>query len=143
VTAIAIPESLMAMPMSQYCSSAHSEYEPDQANLYQADFATSLRLLLAGYLDEGLNIGQCSDLVGMSTRSLQRRLADNGTSFHQLLDQTRFDVAKQLLQDESINVTEISFELGYANPANFTRAFQRWAGLSPRQHRSLNCQPHS
>lgn len=141
MTAIAIPEAMMAMPMCQYRSSAHSKYEAGISSLDQTDFATSLRLLLTGYLDECLTIGVCADLIGMSNRTLQRRLAENGTSFNQLLDQTRFDLAKQLLQDESIKVTEICYELGYANPANFTRAFQRWAGVSPRQHRYLHCQP--
>jgi len=141
MTAIAIPEALLAMPMSQYRSSTYSEYEAGKNSLDQPDFATSLKLLLTGYLGESLTIGTCADLTGMSNRTLQRRLAEHGTSFNQLLDQTRFDRAKQLLNDRSINVTEIGYELGYANPANFTRAFQRWAGVSPRQHRYLSCQP--
>jgi AraC-like DNA-binding protein len=43
---------------------------------------------------------------------------------------------------KSISLSDIGYELGYANPANFTRAFRRWAGVSPRQHRQLLCQPH-
>ena len=139
VTAIAIPEALMALPMGQYCSSVATDNEPQCQTVDQPDFATSLRLLLAGYLDEGLTIGNCADLIGMSGRTLQRRLAENGTSFNQVLDQTRFDIARRLLQNKSIKTTEICYELGYANPANFTRAFRRWTGLSPRQHRQLSC----
>jgi len=139
MTAISIPEALMALPMGQYRLSAATENEPQCESLDQPDFATTLRLLMAGYLDEGLTIDSCADLIGMSGRTLQRRLAENGTSFNQILDQTRFDIARRLLQNKSITTTEVCYELGYANPANFTRAFRRWTGLSPRQHRQLSC----
>jgi AraC-like DNA-binding protein len=142
MTAIAIPEALMAAPMSRYRSFPAADAGIQQNNLAQTDFATSLRLLLTGYLDEGLTMTDCADLVGMSDRTLQRRLAQHETTFNELLDQTRFDSAKQLLQDKSISLSDIGYELGYANPANFTRAFRRWAGVSPRQHRQLLCQPH-
>jgi len=127
----------MTAPMSRYCSFPAADAGIQQNTLVQADFATSLRLLLSGYLDEGLTVTDCADLVGMSERTLQRRLADDGTSFNVLLDQVRFDTAKQLLQNHSISVTDISGELGYKDPANFTRAFRRWAGVSPRKHRQL------
>lgn len=132
----------MAAPMSRYRSFPAADVGIQQNNLAQTDFATSLRLLLTGYLDEGLTMTDCADLVGMSDRTLQRRLAQHETTFNELLDQARFDSAKQLLQDKSISLSDIGYELGYANPANFTRAFRRWAGVSPRQHRQLLCQPH-
>jgi AraC-like DNA-binding protein len=141
MTAIAIPEPLMALPMSQYCSFSATETRIQNRNIPDADFATSLRLLMAGHLDEGLTIGECADLIGMSERTLQRRLAAHETSYNDLQDQTRFDVAKQLLSNHSTGISDICYELGYANPANFTRAFKRWAGVTPRQHRQLFSQP--
>jgi AraC-like DNA-binding protein len=137
MTAIAIPRALMATPMSDYQQFPNAAGVIECAGRAQVDFATSLRLFLTGYLDEGLTIGDCADLVGMSDRTLQRRLAEHETSFNEILDQTRFDIAKRLLQDSSIGLSDIAYELGYANPANFTRAFRRWAGVSPRQHRQL------
>jgi len=142
MTAIAIPEAMMAAPMSRYCSFPVADSEVERSTQDQTDFATSLRLLLTGYLDESLTVSDSADLVGMSDRTLQRRLAEDGTSFNELLDQVRFDVAKHLLQDNSITVTDISGELGYKDPANFTRAFRRWAGVSPRQHRQLLSRPN-
>lgn len=142
MTALAIPESLMALPMSQYCAFSAAEPQNQNGNNHETDFATSLRLLLAGYLDEGLTVGECADLIGISERTLQRRLATHETSFNELQDQTRFDTAKQLLCDNAMGISEISYDLGYANPANFTRAFRRWAGVTPRQHRKLLNQPH-
>jgi AraC-like DNA-binding protein len=141
MTAIAIPESLMALPMSQYCSFSTAETRGQNPNIPDPDFATSLRLLMAGHLDEGLSIGECADLIDMSERTLQRRLAAHETSYNELQDQTRFDVAKQLLSDHSTCISDVCYELGYANPANFTRAFKRWAGVTPRQHRQLLSQP--
>jgi AraC-like DNA-binding protein len=140
--AIAIPEALMAAPMRNYapCTTETAVIQPGK--LAEADFSTSLRLLLAGYLDESLTVRDCADLVGMSNRTLQRRLAAHGVSFNELIDQIRFDMAKQLLEDKVISVTDISGELGYTDPASFTRAFRRWAGVSPRQHRKLLSQPH-
>ena len=142
MTAIAIPEALLATPMSRYRSFPDADAGIQRNTLAQADFATSLRLLLTGYLDEGLSIADCAELVNMSERTLQRRLAQHDTTFNELHDLTRFDRAKQLLQDSSMSLSEISYELGYANPANFTRAFHRWAGVSPRLYRQTTCQPH-
>ena len=132
----------MAMPMSRYRSVQATETGNQWNNTVETDFPTTLRLLVAGYLDEGLTIADCADLVGISGRTLQRRLAQHGTTYNELLNQARFDAAKQLLQDKSISVSNIGFELGYTNSANFTRAFRRWTGLSPRQYRQLASQPH-
>jgi AraC-like DNA-binding protein len=139
MTAIAIPRALMVTPMSDYQAFPVARDIIACSERTPIDFATSLRLLLSGYMDQRLTIGDCADLVGMSDRTLQRRLAEHQTSFNEILDQTRFDMARQLLLDNSMSFSAIAYELGYANPANFTRAFRRWAGISPRQHRqSLN-----
>ena len=135
MTALAIPNILMALPMSGYRSAAWGGVTPDEGVLAELDFATSLRLLLAGHIDESLTIDDCADMVSMSSRTLQRRLADHDTSFNKLLDQTRFDMAQQLLQNQTISVTDIAGELGYQDSANFSRAYRRWAGVSPRKYR--------
>ena len=71
----------------------------------------------------------------MSTRSLQRHLAAAGLSFAGLVDDVRFQLACGLLRDPHSKVVEVSAELGYTDSANFTRAFRRWAGVSPRSFR--------
>lgn len=142
MTAIAIPEALLAAPMSNYRPSVVTETDFGRSNLVEADFATSLRLLLTGHLDECITIDDCADMVGMSSRTLQRRLAEHDTSFNEILDQTRFDLATQLLLNQSIRITDIAGELGYQDSANFSRAFRRWAGVSPRKHRRLLAHAH-
>lgn len=135
VTGFAIPAKLLSTPMQSTQSNSNTgQHECGET----VDFPTTLKLLLEGYLDESLTIHQCADLVGTSSRTLQRRLAEHSTSFNEVLDQIRFDVAKQLLLDETIPISDVCYEVGYNDPGNFTRAFRRWAGVSPREHRQLH-----
>lgn len=139
-TAFAIPVALLSRPMSEYRPSRSAEPN-DQKKVSlpgNIDFPTQLRWLLQGYLGDNMNLRNLADLLYVSERSLQRRLTDSGTSFRQLQEETRFDLAKKLLHTTDSSVTEIGFELGYTMPANFSRAFQRWAGVSPRQYRQIN-----
>ena len=128
------------IPMSEYQSSGNTgaNSQEELAVAANIDLPTQLRWLLRGYLGEELNLRNLAELLYVSERSLQRRLTESGTSFRQLQEETRFDLARQLLHETQDSVTEIGFELGYSNPADFTRAFHRWAGVSPRQYRQLN-----
>ncbi|GJJ02030.1 transcriptional regulator [Duganella rhizosphaerae] len=77
----------------------------------------------------------------ISERTLQRRLQDEGTSFQQLLDDTRRDMARQYLAQEQIVLGQIAFMLGFADQSTFCRACQRWFTASPGQYRrQLTCQ---
>jgi AraC-like DNA-binding protein len=69
--------------------------------------------------------------LDMSRRSLQRQLATQGTSFGALLDRASFARARDLLR-LGAGATEVAYELGYSDPAHFSRAFRRWAGEPPR-----------
>jgi len=71
----------------------------------------------------------------MSNRTLQRRLAAGGQSFHSLTDSVRLDMAKRLLEESSSTVSDISRRLGYTTPRSFLRAFQRWTHTTLRRWR--------
>ena len=75
---------------------------------------------------------ECSD---MSPRSIQRRLQEEGTSFFELLDQWSFGKALELIGRPNVTISEVSDHLGYSDPANFSRSFQRWAGQSASEYR--------
>jgi AraC-like DNA-binding protein len=66
---------------------------------------------------------------------LRRRLARDGLTYTELVEQARFQAATRLLEDTEAKITDIAFELGYGDPSNFTHAFHRWAGVSPRNYR--------
>lgn len=72
----------------------------------------------------------------LSQRTLQRRLQEEGTSFQQLLDDTRRELALQYLLQRNLTLLEISYLLGFADPSNFFRAFRRWFGSTPGEYRS-------
>jgi AraC-like DNA-binding protein len=73
--------------------------------------------------------------LGMSARTLQRRLRGAGTSFVSLVDKFRSEMAPALLRDGRMAVSEVAFLLGYADPSSFQRAFRRWKGISPSAYR--------
>jgi len=69
--------------------------------------------------------------LGVSTRTLKRRLGEAGTSYSELLDEVRRQRALVLLRADALSVEETADRLGYAEPASFTRAFKRWTGKTP------------
>jgi AraC-like DNA-binding protein len=79
--------------------------------------------------------------VSMSTRSLQRRLAAEGTSYTQLLAMVRKELAEHYVADRHIPVTEISYMLGFSDVSSFSRAFKRWTGRSPAAQRTREDEP--
>ena len=71
----------------------------------------------------------------VSERTLKRRLQEEDASFQQLVDQVRLERAQDLLRSTTMNLSQIADALGYADAANFTRAFKRWTGSSPSHYR--------
>jgi AraC-like DNA-binding protein len=64
-----------------------------------------------------------------------RHLTDNGLKFNELLNQAKFEHAKNMLRDNIEPITEIARSLGYSDAAHFTRAFHRWSENSPTEYR--------
>ncbi len=77
-----------------------------------------------------------ADRVGVSLRTLQRRVADMDSSVQGLIDEVRAATARQLLSDPDLSLLEISVALGYSTEAAFRRAFRRWTGQSPAHYRT-------
>lgn len=72
----------------------------------------------------------------LSEKTLQRRLREEDTSYQQLLDDIRRDLATQFLDDSRLSVCEITFRLGFSDQSSFTRAFRRWTGRAPGEFRT-------
>lgn len=73
--------------------------------------------------------------LSMSERTLRRRLADEGTSHRQLLEEARREVSIRLLGEQRLSIDEVAYHLGYAQPSSFQRAFKRWTGMPPATFR--------
>src|SRR5215213_10462538 len=74
--------------------------------------------------------------LAMHKRTLTRHLKAAGTSFRAVADEIRFEVARQLVADTDMPLAQVSAALAFSEPAAFTRAFQRWSGVSPSLLRS-------
>jgi AraC-like DNA-binding protein len=73
--------------------------------------------------------------LGLEPRSLQRRLKDEGVAFHDIHANARFFMAQLLLSNPAIDIESIATKLGFADRHSFSRAFSKWAGVSPGQYR--------
>jgi AraC-like DNA-binding protein len=91
-----------------------------------------LELLPTGRLAVGSVAGQ----LGLTARTLQDRLKDEGTSYTEVLESARRDLAHRYLREEQLSVPDVATLLGYSEASAFHRAFKRWTGLTPRQYRS-------
>ena len=101
-----------------------------------ASFTNKLRRVIWIELSDGVpTLQHTSGTLGISTRALQRRLSEEGTTFTTVLRDLRREVAMGLIRHREMAVCEIAYLLGYAEPSTFHRAFRRWTGTSPREYR--------
>ena len=82
------------------------------------------------------NIKTVASELGMSERTLQRRLTDEGTSFKSLLTQVRHEQALEFLADPSLDIKEVAFLIGFEDQNSFYRAFRLWEGNTPSNWRN-------
>ena len=102
---------------------------------HQGHFADDVRMLLLARPGQFPNIEQVAEQLHVSIRTLRRRLNEEGRSYRELLEEVRFQLAKEYLLDTNLRLAEISDLLGYTEPGNFSHAFRRWSGYSPRGYR--------
>jgi AraC-like DNA-binding protein len=101
------------------------------------DFVECLRALLAAYLSEGYPSARiAAGLMGISERTLVRRLSARGLTYGALVDEVRFEAARKLLQEEDLPVGEVARCVGFGDQSHFTRMFRRIGGLCPREFRA-------
>ncbi len=77
-----------------------------------------------------------AESLHMSLRNLQRKLSAEGTTYKEILNQTRHQLALSYMQDKRYSVSEITYLLGFSDTSSFNRAFRRWTGQSPTAYRS-------
>lgn len=100
------------------------------------DIVETLKLMLPSYLDARIPaLGEVAEMAGVSTRSFQRRLAQSGLTYSDILGTVRYEHASRLLRDTDAKIIDVAFASGYTDPAHFSRAFRRMSGVTPRQFR--------
>jgi len=100
--------------------------------------AGRVRRLLLGPLGLVATLDDVAERLAMSPRSLRRKLEDEGSTFRELIDDERRQLAKQLLEGSDMKIDELALQLGYGDTASFTRAFRRWFGQAPGEYRKAH-----
>jgi len=113
--------------------------EIDKLEVRREDsFLEQVRSLLRTTLVTGhSSADQIAELFSMHRRTLNRRLNAVGTNFREVGDEIRFEIARQLLEDSSMEIIQIASLLGYSNASAFTRAFRRWSSTTPASWRVM------
>jgi len=91
-----------------------------------------IKSLIIDALPSGIpGIDQVSEHIGMSSRTLTRRLSECGFSFRELVSSTQREISLNLLQESTYSIGEIAFQTGFSEQSAFNRAFKRWTGQPP------------
>jgi AraC-like DNA-binding protein len=125
ITAIAIPTILLSSPVRR-------NVEPGSDGTNVSGLLSDLKASVAAALENGPpRVELAAEIARASVRTLHRRLAAEGLTYGRLVDQARFDAARDLLRQPCCSLVEVSLRLGYSDQAHFTRAFRRWTGVPP------------
>lgn len=109
------------------------------AKLRRDDIVSRVKDAVIGQLPSGTPTQEeTARALHMSARTLQRRLTEEGTSFRELLEAVRRELAEQYLSQGSRSLDEISYLLGFAESSSFSRAFVRWTGRAPSKSRGAH-----
>jgi AraC-like DNA-binding protein len=103
------------------------------ASLEASELSLRVRSKLIDLMPRGeIDQDTVARALKLSSRSMQRKLREEGTTFRDLVDDTRMHLALHYLDDSSLVVSEIAYLLGFAEVSSFSRAFRRWTGRAPR-----------
>lgn len=141
-TEIVIDKKLLPLPLlrAEPALAAFFEHQASELLARLDAHGTSLRHKLREVLAAELRGGvpaleSVAPRMAMSPRTLRRRLRDEGTSYQQVLEELRRELAKQYLAQPEVPIGAVGFLLGFSEPSAFHRAFKRWTGSTPLAYR--------
>ena len=118
--------------LMKYCEEALAHRAPARATL-----RSSVENAMAPLLPHGkANAVEVARRIGMSHRTLARRLSSEGLTFSEIAEELKSDLARHYLRDGDLPISQIAWLLGYREVSAFTHAFKRWTGMTPRQARA-------
>ena len=135
---LCVPKAWARQPLpssnAELTEAAIERCEEELRRLSSVDIISEIRqrIRLAG--SETPTLDQLADKLYMSTSTLKRRLKEHGTTYQALKSDERFQLAQELLRS-NLAVELISEELGFSDASNFTKAFKKWSGVTPRTFR--------
>ncbi|HEX8686469.1 MAG TPA: AraC family transcriptional regulator, partial [Pyrinomonadaceae bacterium] len=141
LTKLVFDSSILALPLVGADPALGSLLERQAEELLaksprRGAFAGRVRRLIKEGLPGGeARVGPASRRLGVSPRTLQRKLREEGTSFQELLEETQHALAEFYLRKPEVAICEVSYSLGFSQPSAFHRAFRRWTGLTPKEFR--------
>ncbi len=140
-TQIRFPRTGLQLPISspdpQLQQMAMQQCEQELSRLHDTGgLIAAVRQQARQHMANNLSIELIANELGMSSRTLRRRLTELGTSYQMIMEQLRRGRAVELLRQTTLSIENIAAELGYDDPSNFGRAFRRWTGLSPSAYRA-------
>jgi AraC-like DNA-binding protein len=101
------------------------------------------RLLVTRVAGGDVRMNSIARQLGVSGRTLQRRLAEEAVTYQELVDEARKQAASRYLSNSHLAIGEIAYLVGFSEPAPFYRAFRRWFGVTPEQFRSSSSESRS
>lgn len=131
---IAGADPLLFQYLEQKAEDIHARHLPDIVD----DLQILLRRSLAA---QHCSVAKISRQLGMHERSLNRYLKAAGTSFRHELGRVRYELAREMLANSTMQAAQIADALDYADTTSFSRAFKHWSGLTPTDWRSAHRQP--
>ena len=139
-SAVVVESALLQVPMERLLregpSAAAGDFAALTASAPPTDFTGSVAYLSRMVLADRLPpLDGVAAAMGVSVRTLQRRLAEHGLEFSAIIDGVRREKAMALLADASRDLTGIALDLGYSDATSFSRAFRRWTGVAPGRFR--------
>ena len=116
----------------KYCEAALADRRGDTSQL-----RTRVENAISSLLPHGrVLVEDVARSLGMSERTLARKLSDEGLNFTEILQQLRRDLAVRYLDDRKLHVSKIAWLLGFNEVSAFTHTFKRWTGKTPSQMRT-------
>lgn len=113
----------------------HARILADRLPELPIGIVSDVRQAILGALPENPSAEAVARTLHVSTRTLQRKMAEVGASFSEISDTVRSELAKEYLADRDVRISEVAFLLGFSEQSSFNRAFRRWTGQPPRRWR--------
>jgi AraC-like DNA-binding protein len=141
---IVMDRRLLDLPMARHSPGLYQHLLKQAAQrLANRPRMESVSATVKGLVDEHISehhmdLTVVAGFMGLTPRTLQRRLKEENTNFQTILDARRRQFAEEWLLSENIDISTIALMLGYSEPATFLRAFKGWAGVSPGEFRRRN-----